>query len=97
MKTLCVVILFLGTAIGASAGTSAPHSFRSSAVRQDFTGQGTYHRIGLVREQNRAVAAAQRAAASEGSARPPTRPGFLVRLWQSLFPPRSQKSQAPAS
>jgi len=65
------------------AGPSAPHNFVPSITRQDFTGQGSFHRQGIVREQDRALAA-QRKASSQIS----KTPSALCRFWQSLFPPK---------
>jgi len=85
MKTTALSAVWLiltGTTL-MFAGPSSPHKFVPSIMRQDFTGQGSFHRQGLVREQSRALAA-QRKASSQTT----KKPSELCRFWQSLFPPK---------
>lgn len=76
MKTTLLSVLIMAASlpvIEAGPSTGAER-FVESSRRQDFTGEGTYHRIGLIREQRRAVKAAECASAEN-----PHR-----NLWQSF-------------
>jgi hypothetical protein len=87
MKTLVLIVGVLACTAIAEAGPSTPsRTFNQSITRQDFTGQGTYHRLGLIREQDRALATR----GTSTSPQHPARKGWLARLWNTLFPPRNR-------
>jgi hypothetical protein len=84
MAGMCCLEVTLALA-GPSGGQA---NFLESSRRQDFTGEGTYHRIGLLREQDAAI---NRASAAQPKATRSPKPN----LWQwlsGLFQPRSSKS-----
>lgn len=63
-------------------------NFLESSRRQDFTGEGTYHRQGLLREQEAVI---KRVTSARTQSEPPPKRD----LWQwirSLFQPKSKKS-----
>ncbi len=83
MKGLAALMVLLAAIVTARSGpSSAAGTFTPSIIRQDFTGHGTFHRVGLIREQNSALTA-QRTAQTRPSRA--ARSSFLARLWQSLF------------
>jgi hypothetical protein len=88
MKTLAILVFAMLT-IGAWAGPSSPGTFIPSITRQDLTGQGSFHRIGLIREQERAIAASERAATAAPREKSPS---ILERLCKSLFPNRKPEN-----
>jgi hypothetical protein len=89
MKSAVPVVLAF-SALTAFGGPSSPVGFQAAITRQDFTGQGTYHRIGLLREQDRALAAAR--TVTPPAPVEPRAPSIFQRLWNSLFPPRSPQT-----
>ena len=92
MKTLAIVIGVMALPLIGEAGPSSPSgNFNQAVLRQDFTGQGTYHRIGMIREQERAVAARP----TPDPATPRVQSGsWLVRLWNTIFPPRKSTTRS---
>lgn len=74
---LATIIMATGVSVAQAGPSTGQASFLESSRRQDFTGQGTYHRIGLFREQRNATRLIKTEATS--SARTPRRT-----LWQSF-------------
>jgi len=62
MKRLALALMLAAPATLFS-GPPSPHVFIAPLMRQDLTGQGAFHRLGLLREQSRAVAAQRKAEA----------------------------------
>ncbi len=87
MKTLAATLILL-SAVLSMAGPSSG-SFTPAATRQDLTGQGTFHRQGLIRQQERAVASGQAARTSPPSSKKKST-CFFADLWNSLFPKKSK-------
>jgi len=90
MKASLMVVLLFANTMAVWGGPSSPGSFTPSITRQDFTGQGTYHRQGLIREQNRALSTRPPAESSRK-----TRPCFLEKIWTSLFQKKSARTVIP--
>jgi hypothetical protein len=62
MKKLLLLGL-LAAPLASTAGPPSPRVFVGPLMRQDLTGQGAFHRLGLFREQEQAIAAAKKAEA----------------------------------
>lgn len=78
MRTLLLSVLIMAASLPVTEGGPSADAgrFVESSRRQDFTGEGTYHRIGLLREQRRVVEGVATASASEAEPR--------RNLWQSF-------------
>jgi len=70
-KTVVMVLLVSGFSLNASAQLTLQQSAIESYRRQDWTGEGTYHRLGLIREQNRAVGQLENEEATVGENQAP--------------------------
>ena len=63
-KILLAVMATSATCVaGPPDGPPRISRFIAPTMRQDLTGQGVFHRLGLLREQRRAIAAAKKAEA----------------------------------
>lgn len=90
--TLFAMMVFC---LHANAGPAPrPKDFIPSVTRQDFTGQGTFHRQGLIREQERARNLDRTARTQDAAVVKKSSGCFLAKFWQSLF---SKKSLTPVS
>jgi hypothetical protein len=86
---LCSAAIALLDAGAEVRARAAPKPALEAARRQDFTGGGTFHRAGMLREQDKARRAAESRGpqpgetSSQGAVKPEAKPKFFLFRWLS--------------
>lgn len=94
MKTAVLAMVMAALAASAQAGPASTNQFTAPAMRQDLTGQGTYHRLGMLREQDRAVAKVPSPTPTPAGKDAPGE-SWLARAWRSIFPLKPPQPSKP--